>query len=348
MNLRHNKYVAMPWHWATLPIDEDIDLKYGTLHHGMTGCIVDIHDEVVDKDTVRLVRRRQEVVGRIEQARFLAFGFMRDRDRLFSSYDLSCDGVVRAPMMELGKIYHSLISDFSDYVVAGNRLIEKMSDLVSSVFVSGSKERKEWRGATSVLFDGSLAYALFDQYRNEIEHGFCPINIVNYDVQGQRVGVALNLEAGLLARKSVKPIVKERLMKFRRERIRNGLTPWLSITSLSKEYDRGVCLLYLYYLLMMGGELMRRNRECSFRLGDKVNCLYWQVENDASYEEYSIDRVYPIYEAEYLKIAYLELKSTSEHLLREYPDSEEINETAAEIVRSAENQWPIRGQRRSA
>lgn len=343
MNLRLNKYVVMPWHWITIPVGKKLDLRYGILHRKLTGSIVELLDNPVDKDVLQSIRLQQEVIGRMEQAMYLAHGFKRDRDRLFTSYDLSHDGVVEAPMILVGEIYQSLISDFSDYVVSANRLIEKMNSIVTSLFAKGSQEQIDWRETTNKLFDSSLAYALFDQYRNEIEHGFCPISVVNYDLQEQRVGVALNLEAGILQKKSVKSKVRNRLLEYRRERMRNKQTPWLSIASLSKEYDCDVCLLYVVFLLMMGEELLMRSKEHPFSLVRGANCIYWCVENDAVYEDYSIDRVYPIKGVEYLREVYPVLMDVKEYLLGQYPESKEMNRVVRGLIESAEKRWPLRG-----
>ncbi|MBQ6523379.1 MAG: hypothetical protein IJI12_01825 [Atopobiaceae bacterium] len=287
-------YQAPSWLWDEVLSARQGELEYGRIVFNSGLGEIELLGRGPSRETIETIGSFVKVIGRLEQAGLFFHAFERDCRLLFSGFDLTKDGHVDVPKDRVEQLYHEFNGAFAAFLVSGHRLSRRLDDYAKSCFKNDGAKFEIWTGSRNRLYEESLAYALCDSLRNEVEHGFAVVNLVNYDVANCKAGFALNLEAGLLKRKKVSGAIKNRLKDFRDARLKNGLSPWLSIGSMAVEYRLVLYNLYCIYLAITNDWLndWLLPDDAREEIGE-ADCIYWHID-PCDDKNYSCDRCYPI------------------------------------------------------
>lgn len=327
-------YSPMAWEWYQLT-EQDVSQMVFAQQQGFMGGRATSSSTVVDEATrCRLLRQRiyglvRETVrhptkvelmalmkhaqkyGLVACAEYLWNEFMQSYHTLFDRYDLSEDGSVRFDPSDSINAHSDIAANFNNIVVAGRRFIERTESLLKKIDGESSQQYQSWRKMTSTMFDKSLDYAFCYHCRNAIEHGMVLVSVVNCDFELHAMGVAINLDAGILDKGILGNCgiensgVRRRLREFREERLSQGEKPWLSVASVLTTWKRQICMLFINLLESTAANLRESPAGPELaELLDAYNALVWHCAdegwNDRHEFKYAVDRIYTLPPADYI------------------------------------------------
>ena len=315
-------YAPMPWSWTELENVNPCDLFLGSIYGNQSAEVVNCSNRHPSKLAFSMLNKHERFHGVIMQLHFLFTSFRQNVDKLFNRYDLSEDGIISADQEELPDILFEASGMTYDVIVAGRRLVDHVENTLKSFFGEQSEEYQSWKEQAAGYYDKCLPYALCYHLRNVIEHDFISISTVNFNPKMKTVGLAINLESGILQFKHFNAGVRERLIEYREQRLSDGLSPWLSVGGTISTFEGSVLFLYLWFLLLV------KESPCAKELPEIVqqglvgwNCVVWKVGNNDSYPLYSIDRVYRFSPGNSVDLLFKrDAASISDRLTERYPD----------------------------
>ena len=203
----------MPWSWSDLEGIGPAELYYGEIVGNAAGELTFCSNRHPTGLALGLLKRHEQAAGVVMQLRFLMTSFRRNVNELFSRYDLSEDGVVKTDLKGLPDVHFEASSLVYDVIVSGRRLVDHVEIALKSIFGAESEEYCTWREFASGFYDNCLPYALCYRLRNVIEHGFVAISTVNFNPRAGTVGLAINLEAGILQYEDLNAGLRDRLVE---------------------------------------------------------------------------------------------------------------------------------------
>lgn len=322
-------YSPMPWGWSELESIEPGNLYLAAIHGNQNNEVVNCSNKHPSKRALAMLQKHELFYGSVMQLHFLLTSFMQNIDKLFNRYDLSEDGIISAKQEELPDILFEVSGLTYDVIVAGRRMADHVERTLKSFFGEQSEEYRSWKEQAAGYYDKCLPYALCYHLRNVIEHGFISISTVNFNPKTNTVGLAINLESGILQYRPLNAGVRERLIEYHEQRLSEGLPPWLSVGGTISIFEGSVLFLYLWFLLLA------KESSCAKELPELIqrelagwNCMVWKVGNNDSYPLYSLDRVYRFSPGNKVDLLFKhDSTSISNRLTELYPDIEDSIKT---------------------
>lgn len=282
--------------------------------------------------------------GAFQQMVYLIREFRTSYALLFERYDLSEDGVVSRKDMSLEDLHWDVASRYNSVIQQGRRCVERMEEFLKHFFGEESVEYSNWKDLDGDIYDKDLSFAFCYDVRNSIEHGFTLLSVVNVDMSRDSLGLAINLDSGLLDKDGLcsndgikKDGTRKRLKEFRDERVARGETPWLSVAGTLRNWKLCVENLYLAFLEAFVGHSEAVPGTVSFPAGfDGRDCLIWHRADrgrGTGDDPYSgIDRLYQLPPFDFIN----QLKSEGLEVVRSIEDvcsHEEIQKLKEIIAR---------------
>lgn len=291
---------------------------------------------------------RAELFGAFMQVRDLMGQFRCSCDQFFANYDLNEDGTIKLEGKSIQELHWAVASGFNNIVTSGLRCVKRMGDTLIHCFCGkDSSEYKSWHDATEYAYDNDLDYAALYYLRNCIEHGFVLISIVNVDLSKGTLGLAINLDAGMLDRSGIeKADVRRRLLEFRNERIKRGESPWLSVGKALKRWAHWIESFYVSYLNVIANSKRpdcAEDDKLSGLLEQGYDAVLWQCAGNGTNDKrdltYQEDRLYNLPQTDYIPLLQDEARKS---ICRIANDEACGDEMAPELEKALEaiDKWP--------
>lgn len=324
-----NPYRVMAWEWKDFPLDSLEDCVWGKEVVCGLRASTELSDITPSMKAIQELRQKQIYHGIFAQLQFLHARYAAHYDALRNSYQLQGDNTAEIKVPPFDAIFR-INTLFADFVASGRRLSDKMERELMKLCGEQSENYRGWKSCSSQFFDSRLDYAVMQELRNEMEHGFAFISTVNPDQKDGTAKLAFNIEAGVLNTK-IKSRVRERIIDYRNEQLKRRCSPWLSVGGMVESYHEAITMLYALCIkiLMSLYDESPISEEAKAELAGH-NCVYWHAKESDPKCAYSLDRVYPLPNSCDRRSMHNELLAAGGTLIKLNPRNEELVEMMAE------------------